>query len=243
MRRLRSRLASLHSKHQKTYGFRWVHRYKPPRLRPLPPRAGLLPLLSTTTDQKLCALKSRYAQQSEKMVYTRSMITTLLALGAVSSVVVVSAVPIDTNSGPSLVPTSTTMTSGHTPTSTSVSSAAASSAILDDPINSDNVLPGVAQSLDRVPLPKRHQRRRAPPAGAGKDSGSAPTNEHTNGQTNGQTNGNHAQTNGQSGSSGSRDAFLANPDPHGTDGYVLVSPGGEVLRSDLRPGGAHHPSS
>ncbi|KAJ3818815.1 hypothetical protein F5880DRAFT_1188633 [Lentinula raphanica] len=185
------------------------------------------------------------------MVYTRSMITTLLALGAVSSVVVVSAVPIDTNSGPSLVPTSTTMTSGHTPTSTSVSSAAASSAILDDPINSDNVLPGVAQSLDRVPLPKRHQRR-APSAGAGKDSGSASTNGYTNGETNGHhdTNGNHAQT-GQ-GPSGphslegslpirqgpSRDAFMSAP--AGADEFFVVGNRGSASSTS---GGANRPSS
>ncbi|KAJ3718178.1 hypothetical protein C8R42DRAFT_675289 [Lentinula raphanica] len=185
------------------------------------------------------------------MVYTRSMITTLLALGAVSSVVVVSAVPIDTNSGPSLVTTSST-TSGHTPTSTSVSNAAASSAILDDPINSDNVLPEVAQSLDRVPLPKRHQRRRAPPAGAGKDSGSASTNGYTNGETNGQTNGNHVQTGqGPSGTRSlegslpirqaqglSRDAFMSAPG--GADELFVVGNRGSASSTS---GGANRPSS
>ncbi|KAJ3772493.1 hypothetical protein FB446DRAFT_736466 [Lentinula raphanica] len=179
------------------------------------------------------------------MVYTRSMITTLLALGAVSSVVVVSAVPIDTNSGPSLVTTSST-TSGHTPTSTSVSNAAASSAILDDPINSDNVLPEVAESLDRVPLPKRHQRRRAPPAGAGKDSGSA----STNGYTNGETNGNHVQTGqGPSGTRSlegslpirqglSRDAFMSAP--AGADEFFVVGNQGSASSTS---GGANRPSS
>ncbi|KAJ3772490.1 hypothetical protein FB446DRAFT_788662 [Lentinula raphanica] len=71
------------------------------------------------------------------------MFTALLALGAASSVVV-SAVPIDTNSGPLLVPTSTT-TSAYIPTSTSVSGAAVPKASLDDPSHdSDDVLPGVA---------------------------------------------------------------------------------------------------
>ncbi|KAJ3718732.1 hypothetical protein C8R42DRAFT_126201 [Lentinula raphanica] len=68
----------------------------------------------------LCTL---YAQLST-MVYTHSMFTTLLAFGAASFVVVVSAIPIDTNSGPSLTSsaaTSTPTSNSHTPTSTSPS--------------------------------------------------------------------------------------------------------------------------
>ncbi|KAJ3757729.1 hypothetical protein EV360DRAFT_83750 [Lentinula raphanica] len=99
--------------------------YKPLRLRPFPSRAGLLPPLPTTNDFK--TLCTRYAQHP-RMVYTRSMFTTLLAFGA-ASFVVVSAVPIDTNSGPS--PTSTLTSDSHTPTSTSLSAAAASSTLLD----------------------------------------------------------------------------------------------------------------
>ncbi|KAJ3739355.1 hypothetical protein EV360DRAFT_90487 [Lentinula raphanica] len=58
------------------------------------------------------------------MVYTRPMFTTLLAFGAASFVIVVSAIPIDTNSGPSLTSsaaTSTPTSNSHTPTSTSPS--------------------------------------------------------------------------------------------------------------------------
>ncbi|KAJ3816503.1 hypothetical protein F5880DRAFT_1638860, partial [Lentinula raphanica] len=58
------------------------------------------------------------------MVYTRPMFTTLLAFGAASFVIVVNAIPIDTNSGPSLTSsaaTSTPTSNSHTPTSTSPS--------------------------------------------------------------------------------------------------------------------------
>ncbi|KAJ3768362.1 hypothetical protein FB446DRAFT_280075 [Lentinula raphanica] len=59
------------------------------------------------------------------MIYTCTMFTTLLAFGAASFVVVVSAIPIDTNSGPSLTSsaaTSTPTSNSHTPgTSTSPS--------------------------------------------------------------------------------------------------------------------------
>ncbi|KAJ3768361.1 hypothetical protein FB446DRAFT_279920 [Lentinula raphanica] len=84
------------------------------------------------------------------MVYTRSMFTTLLAFGA-ASFVVVSAVPIDTNSGPS--PTSTLTSDSHTPTSTSLSAAAASSTLLD--LSEIAPLSQPAGDL----LPERHQRR------------------------------------------------------------------------------------
>ncbi|KAJ3817048.1 hypothetical protein F5880DRAFT_1618655 [Lentinula raphanica] len=81
----------------------------------------------TTNYKRFKTLCIRYAQHP-RMVYTRSMFTTLLAFGA-ASFVVVSAVPIDTNSGPS--PTSTLTFDSHTPTSTSLSAAAASSTLLD----------------------------------------------------------------------------------------------------------------
>ncbi|KAJ3718177.1 hypothetical protein C8R42DRAFT_723550 [Lentinula raphanica] len=188
------------------------------------------------------------------------MFTALLALGAVSSaVVVVSAVPIDTNSGPSLVTTSST-TSAHTPTSTSVSNAAVPKALLDDPtssIDSDNVLPGVAPlspPSDRVPLPDRHQRR-APSAGAGENSASASTNGYTNEQTNGvqpetngshNTNGNHAQT-GQ-GPSEPRSLVVSLPIRQGPsrDDHMSSSGGTDpsfAQGSTSTSGGANRPSS
>ncbi|KAJ3971409.1 hypothetical protein EV361DRAFT_220907 [Lentinula raphanica] len=192
------------------------------------------------------------------MVYTRSMFTALLALGAVSSVVVVSAVPIDTNSGPSLVTTSST-TSAHTPTSTSVSNAAVPKALLDDPssIDSDNVLPGVAPlspPSDRVPLLDRHQRR-APSAGAvcGENSASASTNGQTNGvqpEANGyhNTNGNHAQT-GQ-GPSGPHSLIVSLPIRQGPsrDDFMSSSGSGGPDQSFAQgltstSGGANRPSS
>ncbi|KAJ3965121.1 hypothetical protein EV361DRAFT_940288 [Lentinula raphanica] len=77
------------------------------------------------------------------MVHTRSMFTTLFAFGA-ASFVVVSAVPIDMNSG--LSPTSTLTSDSHIPTSTSLS-AAPPSALLD--------LSEIAPSQpDRALLPK-----------------------------------------------------------------------------------------
>ncbi|KAJ3758862.1 hypothetical protein EV360DRAFT_82645 [Lentinula raphanica] len=97
------------------------------------------------------------------MVYTRSMFTALLAIGAASSVIV-SAVPIDTNSGPSLVPTTTTST--HIPTSTSPTNAAIPKAPLDDPTIDFDDVPGVAplsRSSDRVL--HEHLQRRADPKG------------------------------------------------------------------------------
>ncbi|KAJ3818814.1 hypothetical protein F5880DRAFT_1189213 [Lentinula raphanica] len=185
------------------------------------------------------------------MVYTRSsMFTALLVCGAASSVVVVvSAAPIDMNSGPSLVLSSTTSTSTHHPTSTSV----VLTARLDDPtINSDDVLPGVAQSLDWVPLPERHQRR-APSAGAGENSASAPTNGQTNGvqpETNGShnTNGNHAQT-GQ-GPSGPHSLIVSLPIRQGPsrDDFMSSSGSGGPDQSFAQgltstSGGANRPSS
>ncbi|KAJ3818813.1 hypothetical protein F5880DRAFT_1597769 [Lentinula raphanica] len=95
------------------------------------------------------------------MVYTRTMFTALLASGAASSIVV-SAAPIDMNSGPSLV---TTMASSRTSTSTSTSiPSAAPSTLFDNAINSDDVLDplgpaSLSQPLDRVPLKFEHQRR------------------------------------------------------------------------------------
>ncbi|KAJ3718731.1 hypothetical protein C8R42DRAFT_739629 [Lentinula raphanica] len=95
------------------------------------------------------------------MVYTRSMFTTLLVFGA-ASFVVVSAVPIDTNSGPS--PTITLTSDSHTPTSTSLSAAAASSTLLDlsgvAPLSqAAGDLLSEASSICTLSLTSRHQRR------------------------------------------------------------------------------------
>ncbi|KAJ3772491.1 hypothetical protein FB446DRAFT_772409 [Lentinula raphanica] len=95
------------------------------------------------------------------MVYTRTMLTALLASGAAFSVVV-SAVPIDMNSGRSLV---TTMASSRTSSSSSTSiPSAAPSTLFDNAIDSDDVLDplgpaSLSQPLDRVPLKFEHQRR------------------------------------------------------------------------------------
>ncbi|KAJ3718741.1 hypothetical protein C8R42DRAFT_674458 [Lentinula raphanica] len=89
------------------------------------------------------------------MVYSHSIFTTLLAFGA-ASFVFVRAVPIDMNTGPSLLSTASTSTptsDSYIPTSTSLSAAAPCALLslsrVDPPPQSDGVLL----------LPERHQRR------------------------------------------------------------------------------------
>ncbi|KAJ3970460.1 hypothetical protein EV361DRAFT_869267 [Lentinula raphanica] len=89
------------------------------------------------------------------------MFTMLFAFGA-ASFVVVSAVPIDTNSGPS--PTITLTSDSHTPTSTSLFAAAASSTLLDlsgvAPLSqAAGDLLSEASSICTLSLTSRHQRR------------------------------------------------------------------------------------
>ncbi|KAJ3772492.1 hypothetical protein FB446DRAFT_49903 [Lentinula raphanica] len=112
------------------------------------------------------------------MFYTLSMFTAFLVFGAASSITVVSAVPIDIVSGPSLIATSTMASIPSTPTSTSISSAAPTNTLLGNPPefesrrnaqvattysgDSDVLdLPGVtpSQPLERVPVSEHHQRR------------------------------------------------------------------------------------